>query len=398
MLNLDKSKKYLLACSYGSDSMALLGMLKENGYNFVVANVNYNLRKESTSESEALKKYCEKHEIPLFYLGFASEFKGNIEKQCREIRYNFFSKLIKEESLDALLVGHHKDDHIETYLLQKKRNNIPTVFGLPYETEIYGIKVIRPLLDFDKKYLENYCKTHLIPYCVDSSNLQDIYERNKIRHQVVDKMSEAQKVEVCALIKNENANLEAMRNKLANIDLTVDSLKTLNVKELQMYLSLKAKEFGYSSRVSRKNAVEVQKLLESSKANLEVKLNNSVSLNLSYGEISFNKTNYEKYEFKMEKPDVLDNEFFFCDFSKEFSNRNVKLEDFPITIRTAEPQDVVQIKDYFVKVRRLFIDWKMPLKIRRKWPVIVNKDNKVIYIPRYTKRFVITDNINFYVK
>ena len=71
MLNLNKENKYLLACSFGPDSMALLGMLLEGGYNFVVANVNYNLRPESTKESEDLKKFCEEKGLKLFQLSSA---------------------------------------------------------------------------------------------------------------------------------------------------------------------------------------------------------------------------------------------------------------------------------------------------------------------------------------
>jgi tRNA(Ile)-lysidine synthase len=60
MLNLNKNQKYLLACSHGPDSMALFYMLKEEGYNFAVAHVNYHLREESNLEQQQLEDYCAK--------------------------------------------------------------------------------------------------------------------------------------------------------------------------------------------------------------------------------------------------------------------------------------------------------------------------------------------------
>ena len=90
MLNLNKNQKYLLACSHGPDSMALFYMLKEEGYKFAVAHVNYHLREESNLEQQQLEAYCDKRSVQLFvkdvdeYLG-----KNNLEEKCRVIRYSF---------------------------------------------------------------------------------------------------------------------------------------------------------------------------------------------------------------------------------------------------------------------------------------------------------------------
>ena len=72
--------------------------------------------------------------------------------------------------------------------------------------------------------------------------------------------------------------------------------------------------------------------------------------------------------------------------------------DYPLTIRTYQPGDKTIISNYQVLVRRLFIDWKMPLYLRKRWPLFVNKDNKIVYIPRYKSNFEVSDSPNFYVK
>ena len=66
MINLDKSKKYLLACSYGTDSMVLFDILLKKGYDFSVAHVNYNLREESKEETVSLKLICKQNNIPIY--------------------------------------------------------------------------------------------------------------------------------------------------------------------------------------------------------------------------------------------------------------------------------------------------------------------------------------------
>jgi tRNA(Ile)-lysidine synthase len=100
----------------------------------------------------------------------------------------------------------------------------------------------------------------------------------------------------------------------------------------------------------------------------------------------------------MSKPGIVDNEYFYANFENDSSNRNVYLKDYPITIRTYRNGDKYQIKNYEVLVRRLFIDWKMPKHLRKVWPIIENKDGRIIYIPRYRKEFKPDSNCNFYVK
>ena len=95
MLNLDKNQKYLLACSHGPDSMALLYMLKEEGYNFAVAHVNYHLREESDEEQEQLRQYCLNNQVQLFVYEVDEVLNAsNLEEQCRVIRYSFFKDLV----------------------------------------------------------------------------------------------------------------------------------------------------------------------------------------------------------------------------------------------------------------------------------------------------------------
>lgn len=401
MLNLDKKKKYLLACSYGPDSMALFKMLLLEGYQFSVAHVNYHLREESDLEMDSLFKYCKDNKIELFILNVSEKINKNIEERCREIRYQFFADIIlKHQEIDSVLVAHHQDDLIETYLLQKKRKIIPSYYGLKTETRIFGIDIIRPLLNYKKSDLMEFCKENDVSYSVDITNLGDHFSRNIIRHQIVEKMDDEQRKKMLEEIQKENQKLlsyYASANKLVNLS-NKDLLK-LNPVVFRIYINKLAKEVFPNIEISNKVANQIRNVLSSSKPNVMTPINKDVVFYKEYETCFFDlDINENGYFYILEKPQILDTPYFYLDFTSNSDNRNVNEQSYPIIIRNAHLEDLVPINNYLVKVRRLFIDWKMPLSLRKRWPIILNKDNEVIYIPRYQKDFVVEEKCNFYVK
>ena len=401
MLNLNKKKTYLLACSYGPDSMALFQMLLNEGYCFSVAHVNYHLREESTKETESLKRFCNEKHVPIFIYDVKETIEKNIEEKCREIRYQFFADILyNHKGFDSVLVGHHQDDLIETYLLQKQRNILPRHYGLNEENIIFGIKVIRPLLDCKKSELEAFCKENQIPYALDSSNFLDAYSRNKIRHEVVQKMSDEDRRTIIAEIDKENKKLATLYKEVDALgELSNEDILKLSPNTFRLYLTKMAKEIVPDFEVSKKVAIEIRKVLLSAKPNVITPVTKELCFYKEYETCFFDFVEKdENYSYLIEKPCVIDTPFFYLDFSGDTSNRNVNDSSYPIIVRNAHLEDIVPINNYKVKVRRLFIDWKMPLSLRKRWPVILNKDNEVIYIPRYQKDFVPNEQSNFYVK
>ncbi len=399
MLNIDKNKRYLLACSFGPDSMALFDMLDKEHYSFEVAHVNYHLREESDAEEAGLREYCKIKGVKIHVFQNLVAFKSNIEANCREVRYDFFSKLYKEYKFDALLVAHNQDDLIETYLLQKKRKNLVFHYGLAEFNEIKGMKVVRPLLSFQKKELLDRCDELSIPYTIDKTNLLTIFERNKIRINVVSKMSDEERKDIIREINGQNAKLQQTINKLNKISNHKNELLALSEIEFAYYLNIKLQQLGIIQPITYKQSIEVAKLLKSNKPN--------IALNVAHNQATIYKAHnsliIEKYDDQFEpvlinKPCIVDNRFLYADLVKEGENRKIKIEDYPLTIRSYQKGDKVQISNYDVMVRRLFIDWKMPIHLRKRWPLFVNKDNKIVYIPRYREDFKIENSPNFYVK
>ena len=400
-LNLDKNHKYLLACSYGPDSMALFHLLQNQGYDFECAIVNYHLRKESYLEVEGLLNYASKFSIKIHVLDVKQNIIKNVEAECRKIRYQFFKDLTDKYGYYATLIAHHQDDKIETFLLQKERQNCPIYFGISEKTVINGTTILRPLLPYSKQELLDICKQNNVPYSVDKTNFDISIKRNKIRHEFVAKLSQPKRKTILKQIDDCNKSLNDMFTKLENLDLTkVANILSLNKLEQSYALNNLLKKYGIKTSLSKENVGEIIKILISNKPNGEFKIKNNLYLIKEYDEFILKSHKYTaaEYAYTILKPSKIDTPYFFLDFTKEQENRSVNFKDYPLTIRNLRGDDEILINDYKVTANRLMIDWKVPYRVRLSWPVIVNSKNECIYIPRYRKDFKLTKDLNFYVK
>ena len=399
-INLDKNKKYLLACSYGPDSMALFDILHCNGYYFEVAHVNYGLRKEAKEETANLETYCKKNNVKFHCLYVKEPILRNIEEKCREIRYKFFEKIIEENRLTSLLVAHNQDDLIETYFLQKYRKGIVEAYGLESVTKRANFDIYRPLLAFKKSDLLKYCEKNRVPYAIDKSNLEDKFLRNKIRHNIVEKMSDAERKKTIDEINNLNSVLFNTHECIKkNSFACINDLLKYSDEELAYHYTYMCRKFVTDYELSLKQVKEFRNIMLSNKPNVVVKLRKGLFFVKSY-DLAVIKTlpGTTNFAFVIDKPCKFECEFFALDFTKDSSNRNVKAEDYPITIRNASIKDKFTIKDYEVSMRRAFIDWKMPKELRSRWPIVLNNNNEIIYVPRYNSNFKPDLTTNFYVK
>jgi len=181
------SKKIVLAVSGGVDSMVLTDLFRQNKLNFAVAHCNFKLRNaESDLDQKFVADYCEKHKITFFTtnfdtLAFAKDFKLSTQVAARKLRYEFFYEILQNEKYDYVATGHQLDDNIETFLLHLSRGTgIDGLTGIPIQND----KIIRPLLNFTRKEIEQYARENNILWREDASNATDYYVRNKIRHHL----------------------------------------------------------------------------------------------------------------------------------------------------------------------------------------------------------------------
>jgi tRNA(Ile)-lysidine synthase len=190
---LQKGDKIIVAVSGGPDSICLLHLLGSIKDEFALelhaAHVNHCLRGEESEGDEAyVREFCKDIGIPLHSKKvdineYAKIKKLSSETAGREVRYSFFSELLEKLKADKIALAHNANDQAETMLMRIMRGTgIEGLLGIkPVREGIY----IRPLLFLTRKEIERYCKENQLNPRIDSSNLQNIYNRNKIRLELI---------------------------------------------------------------------------------------------------------------------------------------------------------------------------------------------------------------------
>ena len=380
-LNLDKSKKHVVACSFGPDSMALLHAAIENGLNVVVAHVNYRKRDAAIFEQHALEKFCKDRGIKIYVLDLLGEkHDGNFQNWAREKRYQFFKNIAEKEGADSVLVAHQQDDVLETYLMQKKRGNLAKNPGIPEKNELFGVQIIRPLLQYSKEELKNFDDENSVPYSIDESNLTNDYTRNKIRHEIVEKLSAKERKNLLKEIETKE-KAEVQTKTIWEIgefcNLTYEQI----VRLLDFYMS----KTNTHRNISQKLVSEIKKAFRGQK-NCSFDITSDVALEKDYDSVYLvNTRRLKNYEFCFEKK--LENAIFDIDFEFGAEDRNVPLTSKKLIVKNIPVNTEVIIKNYSADINRLFIDWKMPHYLRKVWPGIYDENGKLLYVPRYRKNF-----------
>ena len=211
--------KVLVALSGGADSVGLLRVLIDLGYTCECAHCNFHLRgEESDRDEQFVRSLCQEHQIPLHVKHFetesyAKEKQISIEMAARELRYAWFEELRKKTKANLIAIAHHRDDSVETFLLNLIRGS--GINGLKGIQAKNGC-IVRPLLETSREDIQDYLNYLKQDYVTDSTNLQDEYMRNKIRLNLLPLMKEmnpsimesiqdtAQKLSEAANIYNQN--------------------------------------------------------------------------------------------------------------------------------------------------------------------------------------------------
>ena len=178
----------IVALSGGADSVALLLGLLHLGQPLVAAHCNFHLRGEESDADEAfVRQLCEEREVKLYVEHFdteayAKQQRISIEMAARELRYDFFERLRQQLGADTIVVAHHRDDNVETLLLNLVRGS--GLKGLCAMQPQNGF-IVRPMLNIPRTEIEAFLKEAQQPFRTDSTNTDTAYKRNKIRHQLL---------------------------------------------------------------------------------------------------------------------------------------------------------------------------------------------------------------------
>jgi tRNA(Ile)-lysidine synthase len=236
---LKTSDLYLVALSGGADSVALLLLLKEAGYQVHAAHCNFHLRGEESDRDEAFcVELCQGLGVALHRVHFdtreyAEVHQVSIEMAARELRYRWFEQLREDIGAAGICVAHHRDDSVETVILNLVRGT-----GLRGLTGIQprNGSILRPLLCVSRAEIEDFLAKRGQKYVTDSTNLETDVLRNKVRLQVLPLLCELNP----AVVENIQRMTEHVSEAQAVLDAVISQYKngnSLELSELDKYCS-----------------------------------------------------------------------------------------------------------------------------------------------------------------
>lgn len=406
-------KTFAVAYSGGIDSQTALHIIyklkKELGFNLIIIHINYNLRGEESKKDELFaRNIAKKYNLNIYIkeIKEGSYNKKNIQNEAREDRYNFFEELFSKNIFDYLIIAHNKDDFVETIIYRMIKGAGADIYNCLKKKNNY---ILRPILNFYREDIENYAKENNLEYREDASNKKNKYARNKIRNLIIPMLETINKKSKDNIIKfSKRTYLENkfLRKKINNIykknlinknSINIENIKNLNRIFLnRIIMKFIAESEKNNIEITEKRISEIIKIIKSKKSNVILRLDNFNLIkeyNLLIIEEIEKKENINNY-LKIEKDGIY--KFLNKNISfKTIENKNINYKeklyikcDYPIIVRQRKNADFLISYPNGEKkyLRKIFIDSKIPLRVRDNIPIIENSNNEIsaIYLKPYT--------------
>ncbi len=252
----------IVGLSGGADSVALLEVLCSMqeilGLRLAAVHVHHGIRAEAEEDAAFCRELCEKKQVPLYveYVKvpeMAAEQGISVEEAGRRARYLLFEQYRKHLAYDRIAVAHHQNDQAETMLFQMFRGSgLKGLAGMPVIRDC----VIRPLLGVSREEIEVYLTEQGLSYVTDSTNAEDAYTRNKIRHHVLPVAEEVS----AGAVEHMNRAGQQLREVLEYMEQQVEAFLDAHakIKQKNGYESVLSENFGALKR----DAVQEQEIQE----------------------------------------------------------------------------------------------------------------------------------------
>ena len=411
--NLDIKDTIVAGISGGPDSMALLHLLvklkKELNIKVVCAHVNHNIRVlESEQELLFVKNYCEKNDV--IFESMKINHNDNVlinEAYLRDIRYKWLEQIVLKYNSKYLFIAHHGDDLIETILMRIVRGStLKGYSGFKRINKMNNYYIVRPLIHLTKQDILEYNETNNIEYVIDSSNLKDDYTRNRYRKYILPQL------------KLENKNVHNKFYKYSNMLLeyndfvekyALDKMNKIyindkiNVSEfiklehiIGVIIINKILEKIYNDKlmlISDKHVDMIYNLIISNKINKRLNLPNNIVFIKTYNEAFFIKDNINDYQILIDKNIELPNgkKIEIVDSSQVDDNNVCRIDTneikLPLYVRNRNNGDKMEVLGLngHKKINDIFTDCKINLNDRNLWPIVVDSENTIIFLPGLKK-------------
>lgn len=398
----------VIGVSAGPDSMCLLDLLQKKTTKIVVCHINHNVRKESIEEEEYITKYCQDKNIILEKTTINNYQENNFENEARKKRYMFYEEILKKYNSKTLLLAHHGDDLIETILMKISRgSNLEGYAGIKEISNVKNYQIIRPLLKYTKEDIINYNKSNNIKYYNDSSNQSTNYTRNRYRLNILPLLKKEDKnihkkylkysktlIEYDDYIKREvkrNIN-NVYKDNIINID-NLNKLDTFLIKNI-LYNVMNNIYQNKNNIITDRHIQNIISLLNNTKPNIKIDLPNNKEIVKEYNKLIIKDKTSDIKNYKIEFNDKIEIENLIIekiksedDDSNSVCRLNSKDITLPLYIRNREDGDYIILKgsNNRKKIKEIFIEKKLPLNKRNNYPLLVDSNNNIIWIPNIKK-------------
>lgn len=231
----------LLGFSGGGDSLALLYLLLECGQtsNLHLAHVDHGWREESAEEAEELSLLAKKLGLPFHLRRLEKKAGKNQEARARDERSKFFSEVYAKNQCQALLLAHHADDQAETVLKRVLEGaHFLSLGGMKEALLLEGMKLLRPLLDFRKKTLEQWLTNRGCHWIEDATNRDPAFLRARMRTEILPSLAESFGKEISSNLVRLGRTMEQVEEMIR--DQVEACLKTTRRDPLGLFLEVPA--------------------------------------------------------------------------------------------------------------------------------------------------------------
>lgn len=375
--NITAENEIPVAFSGGPDSIFLTEGLIKLGYKPLLIYINYHDSPTVYIEEKIVKQYSQINKLKLIEHEVNIPDNVNFEDEARKIRYKFFSDVIKIHPNKFILTAHHKNDDIETMILQINRNNIVDYYGLKEKNDIFGVTVIRPILNYTKLEIIEYLTKNSISFYDDPTNYEQERQRNILRANLKNIDYNHYKNLKISL----NQKVKEEKNKIKNIAngkyISKKIYSTLNDNEKKRLLNFL---LNYNLGYSNSNLINICLMRLKSNKSFEENLKNNISLFQDKNNFFFGATTDKRnYSYIIEKEGY----YKFKEFDIEIKLGNFNIKDFPIFIETPKQKDIIETNIKQNNVIKFLKHHNVPNFLINIFPIIKNKDKKIIYVPFY---------------
>ena len=388
--------KFLVAISGGSDSLTLLAIINElklrDEISVRAIHINHNISDNNSEMEQCCIDFCKKYSIDLVTKKIPTEQSSNNEEYLRNKRYEIFFKFVKND--EALVLGHHLDDQVETFFYRLFRGSSP--LGLSSMKDISrrnNVVICRPLLSVQKKDIYDHIRQINLKYIDDVTNNDLDFQRNYIRKKILPSIRE--RWESLNKTMSHNIKLQDNYSKISKdfcimIYDHIISDKTLNIDTLNSYPhyvhSIFIKHWIYNEtkyELNRNEIYNIQSLLCNN--------NNEYPKYILRNKSSIVKYNKHLYIIDENEKSFINQTIWDLKNDICFENCSIAIEDLkekgiydrlykraPITLKPVKGKEkIILNKRNYQSLKKIFQDKSIPVWERDKF-ILLFSDNELL--------------------